>query len=135
MRRLAHTVESISPPMDLKRAPRARRRRSGFAPAAHGMTARHSKPLRRTGRCSGAGVDGIEIRALAWDKVISLARSEGTRCQSAMEGVVDEAAKIQLDYLQKTLHDQQRRFEDVEQAIIDLAKRLEAIEQSLASRS
>ena len=48
---------------------------------------------------------------------------------------MDEAAKIQLDYLQKTLHDQQRRFEDVEQAIIDLAKRLEAIEQSLASRS
>lgn len=48
---------------------------------------------------------------------------------------MDEAAKIQLDYLQKTLHDQQKRFEDVEQAIIDLAKRLEAIEQTLASRS
>ena len=52
-----------------------------------------------------------------------------------MEGVVDEAARIQLDYLQKTLHDQQKRVEDVEQAIIDLAKRLDAIEQSLASRS
>ena len=52
-----------------------------------------------------------------------------------MEVVVDEAARIQLDYLQKTLHDQQKRVEDVEQAIIDLAKRLDAIEQSLASRS
>ena len=40
-----------------------------------------------------------------------------------MERVVDEAAKIQLDYLQKTLHDQQKRVEDLEQAIIDLAKR------------
>lgn len=55
--------------------------------------------------------------------------------QSATEGMVDEAAKIQLDYLQKSLHDQQKRVEDVEQAIIDLAKRLEAIEQALTSRS
>lgn len=47
---------------------------------------------------------------------------------------MDEAAKIQLDYLQKTLHDQEKRFEDIEQAIIDLAKRLEAIELSLSSR-
>ena len=52
-----------------------------------------------------------------------------------MEGVLDEAAKIQLDYIQKTLHDQQKRVDDVEQAIIDLAKRLEEIEQALASRS
>jgi septal ring factor EnvC (AmiA/AmiB activator) len=52
-----------------------------------------------------------------------------------MERVVDEAAKIQLDYLQRTLHDQQKRVEDVEQAIIDLAKRLEAIEQTLGSKT
>ena len=52
-----------------------------------------------------------------------------------MERVVDEAAKLQLDYLQKTLHDQQKRVEDVEQAIIDLAKRLEAIEQTLGSET
>lgn len=51
-----------------------------------------------------------------------------------MEEMVDEAARIQLDYLQKTLHEQQRRVEDVEQAIIDLAKRLDAIEQALASK-
>ena len=52
-----------------------------------------------------------------------------------MERVVDEAAKIQLDYLQQTLHDQQKRVEDAEQAIIDLAKRLEAIEQTLGSKT
>ncbi len=52
-----------------------------------------------------------------------------------MERVVDEAAKIQLDYLQRTLHDQQKRVEDVEQAIIDLAKRLEATEQTLGSKT
>ncbi len=49
--------------------------------------------------------------------------------------MVDEASKIQLDYLQKTLHDNQRRVEDVEQAIIDLAKRLEAIEQALEAKT
>ena len=48
---------------------------------------------------------------------------------------MDEAAKIQLDYLRKTLHDQQKRVEDVEQAIIDLAKRLEAIEQTFGSKT
>ena len=47
---------------------------------------------------------------------------------------MDEAAKIQLDYLQKTLHDQVKRFDDIEQAIIDLAKRIEVIEQSLSSK-
>jgi hypothetical protein len=52
-----------------------------------------------------------------------------------MERMVDEAAKIQLDYLRKTLHDQQKRVEDVEQAIIDLAKRLEAIEQTHGSKA
>ncbi len=52
-----------------------------------------------------------------------------------MERVADEAAKLQLDYLQKTLHDQQKRVEDVEQAIIDLAKHLEAIEQTLGSKT
>jgi type VI protein secretion system component VasF len=52
-----------------------------------------------------------------------------------MEQVVDEAAKIQLEYLRQTLHDQLKRVEDVEQAIIDLAKRLEAIDQTLGSRT
>ncbi len=52
-----------------------------------------------------------------------------------MEGVVDEAAQIQLDFLRKTLHDQEKRVEDVEQAIIDLAKRLEAIERTLGSKT
>jgi hypothetical protein len=55
--------------------------------------------------------------------------------KSVTEWMVDEASQIQLDYIQKTLHDQQRRFEDVEQAIIDLAKRLEAIEQALAPKA
>ena len=55
--------------------------------------------------------------------------------KSVTEGMVDEASQIQLDYIQKTLHDQQKRVEDVEQAIIDLAKRLEAIEQTLASKA
>lgn len=48
---------------------------------------------------------------------------------------MDEAARIQLDYLQKTLHDQQKRVEDAEQAIIDLATRLEAVEKALSARS
>ncbi len=52
-----------------------------------------------------------------------------------MEGMVDEAARIQLDYLQKTLQDQLKRVEDVEQAIIDLAKRLDAIEQILGPKT
>ena len=49
--------------------------------------------------------------------------------------MVDEAARIQLDYLQKTLHDQLKRVEDLEQAIVDLAKRLEAIEQTLSPKT
>ncbi len=52
-----------------------------------------------------------------------------------MEGMVDEASQIQLDFLRKTLHDQQKRVEDLEQAIIDLAKRLEAIEQTRGSKT
>ena len=52
-----------------------------------------------------------------------------------MEGMVDEAARIQLDYLQKTLQDQLKRVEDVEQAIIDLAKRLDTIEQTLGPKT
>jgi len=47
---------------------------------------------------------------------------------------VDEAAQIQLDYLCKTLNEQSKRVDDVEQAIIDLAKRLEAIERALGSK-
>jgi hypothetical protein len=80
-------------------------------------------------------VDGIEIRAAAWDKFTVHALVVASRTTSAMEGVVDEAAQVQLDILRKTLHDQQKRVEDVEQAIIDLAKRLEAIERTLASRT
>ncbi len=52
-----------------------------------------------------------------------------------MEGMVDEALQIRLEFLRKTLHDQQKRAEDVEQAIIDLAKRLEAIEQTRGSKT
>ncbi len=63
------------------------------------------------------------------------ARVESKRAQSAMEGMVDEASQIQLDFLRKTLHDQQKRVEDLEQAIIDLAKRLEAIEQTRGSKT
>lgn len=48
---------------------------------------------------------------------------------------MDEAAQIQLDFLRKSLHDQEKRVEDVEQAIIDLAKRLDAIERTLSSKS
>jgi hypothetical protein len=80
-------------------------------------------------------VDGIEIRAVDWDKIAAHALVVASRTTSAMEGVVDEAAQVQLDILRKTLHDQQKRVEDVEQAIIDLAKRLEAIERTLASRT
>lgn len=80
-------------------------------------------------------VGGIEFRAVAWDKVMAHARVEYTRAKSAMEAMVDEAARIQLDYLQKTLHDHLKRVEDVEQAIIDLAKRLEAIEETLGSKT
>ncbi len=63
------------------------------------------------------------------------ARVGVARSQSLMEGVVDEAAQIQLDFLRKTLHDQEKRVEDVEQAIIDLAKRLEAIERTLGAKT
>lgn len=70
----------------------------------------------------------------AWDKVVAHARVEASTAISAMEGVVDEAAQIQLDFLRKTLHDQEKRVEDVEQAIIDLAKRLEAIERTLGAK-
>ncbi len=72
---------------------------------------------------------------MAWDKVVAHTRVEYTRAKWVMEGMVDEAARIQLDYLQKTLQDQLKRVEDVEQAIIDLAKRLEAIEQTLGSKT
>lgn len=51
-----------------------------------------------------------------------------------MEAVVDEAAQIQLDFLRKALHEQGKRVDDVEQAIIDLAKRLEAIERTLGAK-
>ena len=63
------------------------------------------------------------------------ARVGVARSQSLMEGVVDEAAQIQLDFLRKTLHDQEKRVVDVEQAIIDLAKRLEAIERTLGAKT
>ena len=48
---------------------------------------------------------------------------------------MDEAAQIQLDFLRKSLHDQEKRVEDVEQAIIDLAERLDAIERTLSAKS
>ena len=48
---------------------------------------------------------------------------------------MDEASQIQLDFLRKSLHDQGKRVEDVEQAIIDLAKRLEAIEEALGAKT
>lgn len=48
---------------------------------------------------------------------------------------MDEAAQIQLDFLRKSLHDQEKRVEDVEQAIIDLARRLDAIERTLEAKS
>ena len=51
-----------------------------------------------------------------------------------MEGVMDEAAQIQLDFLRKALHDQEKRVDDVEQAIIDLARRLEAVERTLTAK-
>jgi hypothetical protein len=91
----------------------------------------HQVPRRR----GGARADGIEIRAAAWDKVVAHARVGFARAQSLMEGVVDEAAQIQMDFLRKALHDQGKRVEDVEQAIIDLAKRLEAIERTLGSKT
>jgi len=47
---------------------------------------------------------------------------------------MDEAAQIQLDFLHKALHDQEKRVEDVEQATIDLARRLEAVERTLAPK-
>lgn len=83
----------------------------------------------------GARADGIEIQASAWDKVMAHARVGVARSQSLREGVVDEAAQIQLDFLRKTLHDQEKRVVDVEQAIIDLAKRLEAIERTLGAKT
>lgn len=48
---------------------------------------------------------------------------------------MDEAAQIQLDFLRKSLHDQEKRVEDVEQAIIDLARRLDEIERTLSAKS
>lgn len=48
---------------------------------------------------------------------------------------MDEAAQIQMDFLRKNLHDQEKRVEDLEQAIIDLAKRLDAIERTLAAKT
>ena len=51
-----------------------------------------------------------------------------------MEETVDEVSQIQLDYLQKTLHDQQKRVEDLEQALIDLAARLDAIERAVGAK-
>ncbi len=47
---------------------------------------------------------------------------------------MDEAAQIQLDFLRKALHDQEKRVDDVEQAIIDLARRLEAVERTLTAK-